>query len=219
MKSKRMYITADVLTLARIVPTVGLIICARMGVTNTLVALALFSVGELFDAFDGFLARSARKVEMKEFWGSPEPDRSFWVMMDQLMDVMLGLSVLVYVGECVNYIFGWGVLFVAVPSAIAVQLIRAWDLERRDTTSENKLSPGVYALVMARRYAYAILLSIEILVLILFSPLDSMAKYAIISAGILIGVILCVIKVDRLTQDKTPLTEILDRANLEKKDR
>ena len=208
MLSKRLYVVADVLTLARFVMAAELIFLAITKETDTTLALCCFAVGSLFDALDGAFARWARRIELEDNPDSPKPDRSRWVLLDQVADVVLGITVVIYVWRCVDPIFAWPVLCIGGPIAVVIQFLRQWDLGRNKSNDENQLSFWVYVLVMARRWAYVIILSFEIFVLVWYSPLTRAARAVVIFIGIFIGILLCTVKIDRLRQDKTPLSKI-----------
>ena len=214
------YHIADVLTLSEAILAVILTICAMLNVSADY-AIWVFAAAELCDAFDGICARR---------WPYPNDGKVRWWRqyaseIDELTDIMVGLACLLFVGLRVNPSFSLLVLVCALIVGIGVQVIVKWTttkpyLERYglqplanwlnhrstfirlatwfDTHPRTQL-----VIILLRRYLYVTAIFLLVIQLIFAT---TWAFYVQISANILlalIGMALCYIKLDRLTQDKT----------------
>ena len=118
----RLRFLGDALTYLRILASLAILLLAiprQMAVETVAV---IFALGELTDAFDGMAARTfTYPDDGKVRWW-----RKYAPVIDQVADIMLGVSYMLYIILCVNFWFGSIVLGVLLAIAIPVQLSRDW---------------------------------------------------------------------------------------------
>lgn len=207
-KSTALYFLADFVTLSGIV-SIAAILClafSKYQIYDDVWVLAFFVIGELRDAIDGPIARLARQYELEEDPESPKPNRQFWVIADQVVDILLGLSVMAFVWLKIDPIFVAPILFAGGPLALIVQIVRRYNLRKNlQPDGLSYLDDWVERLVLIRRWGYLIVIAFELMVLLTFSFLPVLIKAILFVLGVIVGAVLCVMKANRLSEDKTPI--------------
>lgn len=196
------YHLADIFTLLEVILAGTLLIMAFLG-TPADYALWVFVAGQLCDALDGPCARR---------WHYPNDGKYRWWRrynseIDQISDILLAISCGIYLIWRVSVSFGCILLFGIGTFCLVTQLwlyqfnhISHRFIPRRMSDAERN------AIVLVRRYIYVFMgIGGAILLLIYATSWTLPTKIYVCVAGICIGIILALLKKNRLTEDKTPL--------------
>lgn len=193
------YHIADLLTACKVICTCILGVLCFTGATPE-VALIIFGIGELCDAFDGICARK---------WNYPHDGKYRWWReyaseVDQVTDVLhLSIMGLFFIFRiCAGFVYfrPWIAFSVALVIAficIVIQVI-VTDPKHKDTQFATRL-------ILGRRLLYLACIAIIVLAGLYAVTWPRIIKNSIIAVLCLGAVILAKIKWDRLTQVKTPL--------------
>lgn len=199
------YHIADVLTFSRFILGGLLIFFTIAGVSPTL-ALIVFVLAELTDAFDGMAARH---------WPYPNDGKKRWWRecasgIDQIADIFLGLTLLIYIMVRMDAWVAYIAFALIIVIAIPVQIWRHFQIEKYGPKDEL-----VRKVVLARRYLYVAGLyalffyfvwhpaTFTTIAALPFSNLWLRCALTIVSVVCI--VVLVLLKRDRLSEDKTPL--------------
>ena len=190
----RKYFIADVLTAAKIIPAIVLVV-ATVDRWSPLVAVLWFAIGELLDALDGMAAHR---------WPHPEWTNELWFrknikVLESGLDMILGISALVYTMVRVDFWFGTVIL----ASALVIGTICEFVLYGRLLGSKSQCKPNslmkrnpkkAQIIVAVRLIAY--LLAIAALILkLLFTAFTSVeVRVAIVVTGAIVAFLVAVKK-------------------------
>lgn len=144
-RESKLCFLADALTYFRIVVGIGILFVTFFGGATTDQVFMAFILGELSDAFDGVCARTFLYPNdgRKRWW------RTYASEIDQVADILLGLSILAYTIVRVDSRFGIFVLSMAIAIAVPIQLTKNWIGEHFGEKIRTLL-------VLFRRYLYVI---------------------------------------------------------------
>lgn len=187
------YHIADLLTLSEGVLALFLVGLAFFENSSDL-ALWCFLIAELCDAFDGICARK---------FHYPNDGKYRWwrvhaSFLDQLTDILAGSAALIYISLRVNLKLGLTGFALALVVGLAVQIIAY----SKFTRHHPRLKLG---LILARRYFYLGGVAAGAIVLLFQTSWTKTVKITILVLGLIVGLILAVVKLNRLTEDKTPV--------------
>jgi hypothetical protein len=196
---KYLYWIADVLTLARFVCCVRLLIGALTGNMSHQGAFIVFVIGELTDAFDGMCARR---------WPYPNDGKLRWwrthaEAIDQVADMSLGIIIMLYVTIRISPPIGGGMLIgtLAVGIPAQIYILGLWLL--KPVLAER--------LTMIRRWIYLGLLATVILIMtVAATGVDSWKFWTnvpfmvLLSIEVVVAIVLFIVKWGRATKAKAP---------------
>lgn len=194
------YHIADILTLCKTICTgiLGVLCCT--GATPE-VALIIFGVGELCDAFDGICARRLAQYPNDgkyRWWREYAPE------IDQITDIMhlsvMGIFYIFRICPRFTYFKPWIALSVTLVIAVVCAIIQVIA-----TDPKNKGTARATHLILGRRLLYLACIATIVLSGLYAVTWPIPIKVAIVVALCLGAIILIIIKWDRLTQVKTPL--------------
>lgn len=188
---KKLYILADILTLTRgmIGIAIGLILIMPVSVFSSPdVVIWLFVAGELFDAFDGICARR---------WHYPNDGKQRWWRnhaseLDQAADITLIITTALYIICRLKR----SDLLALGEIVIIFCIIVEWIKSSRGCSKR---------LILFRRYVYLACIALVLFALLFATSWSRLAKGAAIVAILVVGIILMIVKRNRLTQDVTEL--------------
>jgi len=193
------YYLADVCTLLECICAfiiVGMAWCR----TKPEYALCVFFVGQIFDAIDGPLARRFHYPNDGKYrWW-----REYAGLIDQLSDLLLGITTCIYATRCVNRVIGLAALIGATTIGLLVQTL-AYDfppLRRNWLETRPRLGNGI---VLVRRWLYVALIAFAVGLLLWSTSWPLVAKVTLTVVLCVIGLFLFVRKFNRLTEVKTEL--------------
>ncbi len=195
----KIYHLADTCTALECVCAVIIFIMAWCGAKPEY-ALCIFFVGEMFDAFDGPLARHFHYPEDGKYrWW-----REYACQIDQLSDLLIGITTCVYVAKCINPIIGWTALSAATAIGLSVQTLTYDFPPLRFNWLEHRPRLG-NAVVLIRRWLYVGLVVFAVALLLWNTSWPLNAKVVITVILCTIGLFLFICKLNRLTEVKTKL--------------
>lgn len=193
---KRLYILADVLTAIRgilafaIWLIAGLVILfdSAASVWNSPdIVIWLFVIGELCDAFDGICARH---------WHYPDDGKKRWwrenaSILDQVTDIFLITATAAYLGVRLGRFDLLMLGGIVALCCIIVEGLKFHYYSKR--------------LILLRRYIYLACIALALFTLLFATSWNGLAKGVAIAAIFIVGILLMIIKRNRLTQDVTKL--------------
>lgn len=163
-------------------------------------ALCVFFVGEIFDAIDGPLARHFHYPDDGKYrWW-----RVYASAIDQLSDLLLGITTCLYVASCISQTIGIIALIGAAAIGLIIQTL-AYDFPPlRLNWLETRPRLG-NTIVLIRRWLYVglVVFAVGLLLWNTAWPLDAKVIITIIFCAI--GLFLFFSKLNRLTEVKTKL--------------
>ncbi len=215
------YHLADVLSLIEVVCAIVIVAATFLGLKPDIV-IWIFALGELCDAFDGICARK---------WHYPNDGKKRWWRehaseLDILSDLFIGLAILLYLTVHVNLALGLVILIVALLVGFAVQILVKWKsteklLDRYWPGAANFLCKSAWfcwlttwfdfhrktslVLILIRRYLYVAAIGVIVVSMIFATSWPTLFQCIAFYGLVVIACALAAIKLDRLSQDKTPL--------------
>lgn len=180
---------ADLLTLARFVLAIVLLVLAFIG-GSAESAFIIFLVAVLTDAFDGTCARK---------WPFPKNKtpkyRKYAAKYDMLADVLLAAAQVLFVTLQVNWAVGLCVIiFYIVVCGIIELVVYGKLLGHPDDCTPNSLAKRNYPLakkvILTRRYLYVVCLAVTNAVILFATSWPEPVKYGLFVLGCLILVFL-----------------------------
>lgn len=189
------YWAADVLTLTRFIAAAAIFLMTLAGSKEVGSVLIIFGIGELTDALDGPCARA---------WLYPDDGQYRWwrvyaPLIDQIADIALGLSVMIFIVSFTGAL-GLCLLVVAAIVAITVQASRDW-IEQRYGRRVRKI------VVLTRRVLYVAMILGVCAWMIWLTGWDESWKIALSYTLFILAMMLAIFKRDRLTEEKAPVAE------------
>lgn len=193
-RKSKPYWLADVLTGLRFIAAIGLFAMAYLGAGSVGLALMIFTLGELTDAFDGMAARK---------WLYPDDGRRRWWRVyaseiDQVADIALGVALISFVTLRINPRVGLTVLLLAMSIAVPIQLAR-------DTIEQRWGKKVREAIVLVRRALYAAMIFVVAVWMLWLTSWSYSWKVTITCLTVVLMATLAVIKLDRMSEERTPL--------------
>lgn len=160
--------------------------------------LATFLTGQICDAIDGPLARRFRypKDGKYRWW------REYAGMLDQLSDILLGITTYVYIAIYINHSFGCYTLIVATAIALIVQTC-AYNFPPIGLNWLQTRPRLGKSIVLIRRWLYVGLIVYTVWLLLRAAHCGPGTFIALTIALLCTGAILFVLKFNRLSEVKT----------------
>lgn len=190
------YHIADILTLCEVIFT-GILLYMVVFNVSVNYAIWVFIIGELCDAFDGICARR---------WHYPEDGKKRWwreyaPQIDQISDVLLasvcGLYLLLRIKSIATAVLVGTIAGICISIEVALRFGEESVLAR--------CPHGRLGIILGRRYCYVAGIGIAIVLMIFATTWPEWCKKLAICLGVAAGIILVLVKRNRLTQDKTPI--------------
>lgn len=195
----KIYHLADICTALEAVCAVIIFIMAWCGAKPEY-ALCIFFAGEMFDALDGPLARHFHYPDDGKYrWW-----REYACQIDQLSDLLIGITTCIYVAIRLNPVIGWSALGGATTIGLFVQTLTYNFPPLRLNWLEHKPRLG-NAVVLIRRWLYVGLIVFAVGLLLWSTDWPRTAKTTVTVILCTIGVFVFVCKINRMTEVKTEL--------------
>lgn len=187
------YHIADIITASRIIlasTLVGVIWENR----PPDIAIWIIVACELGDALDGIFARKYHYPnDGKYLWW-----RKYAPEIDQVADIYTGVLALVYYIKCVNFQLGVIILISGLIIGLTIQTYAIWLKYLFSEKVKRRL-------ILTRRYLYLLAIVVVVTNLTMSTSWLRQVKIACLLLGTTVGIILIIVKRNRLTQVKTPL--------------
>lgn len=181
---------ADILTLIRFVLATILLVLAFTNIGTPAVALWLFAIGELTDAFDGTCAKK---------WPFPKNKtpkyRKYAAKFDMITDTYLGVAMGLFFILRMNLVLGlilgltYGVIAVAIELIVYGKM-----MGHPDDAKKNSLMIKNFDLakkiILTRRMAYIAVLAFAVFYTLYFSEYQLATKIVITIITVLVGIFL-----------------------------
>ncbi len=158
------------------------------------IAIWIIVACELGDALDGIFARKYHYPNDGKYrwWRKYAPE------IDQAADIYTGILALVYYIKCVNFQLGVTILISGLIIGLTVQTYAVWLKYLFSEKVKRRL-------ILTRRYLYLLAIAVVVTNLIIATSWPRQIRTACLLFGVAVGIILILIKRNRLTQVKTPL--------------
>ena len=184
------YFIADALTFGKVIPAVVLVFATIFG-WDPLVALGLFAFGELLDALDGMAA---------VHWPHPEWTEGLWFrrnikLVESGLDMVLGISALIYIIARVDFVFGTVVLGAALFVGTVLDLViygRILGSEKQfKKDSMMDRSPGVAKTLVAIRFVVYLVALAGVMLKLFFAAITGwLLRIVLLLVGVLMVIII-----------------------------
>ncbi len=205
---------ADILTLARFVLAAILLVLAFTTIGTPGVALWLFAIGELTDAFDGTCAKK---------WPFPKNKtpkyRKYAAKFDMITDLYLGVAMGLFFILRMNLVLGlvlgitYGVISIIIDFVIYGKIMGHPDDAKKNSLM-NKNFNLAKRIILMRRMVYVGLLAFAVFYTLYFSEYGLVAKIIITIIAVAIGIFLWFFQSQRrhnISRDAVDIEEKLSK--------